>query len=94
MQKNLGLNKLAENESEVIQPEDKDISTRVTCISDCKYSQNPERTCMLETISLSMEKEGAFVCGQYSQLVQEMNPEETQGKVQAKNELGLAGAKK
>lgn len=90
----LGMAKIAENESEVIQPEEKEVSTRVTCISDCKYSQNPERTCMLETVSLSMGKEGMFGCGQYSQVVPEMDPDANDGQVQANNQLGLAGAKK
>lgn len=102
----LGLAKLAEEQTEVVKPEEQDKNTLVTCMSDCQYAQNPERVCMLESISLNMSKEGQFECGQYTPTQQaepqmqagaqpnasaEMN--QNAGQAQSQRQLGLAGAK-
>ncbi len=64
-----------EMETEVAQPEQQEKETVVTCMSNCTYSQNPERRCMLEGVSLSMdEKSGAFACGQYSPAQEQPQP--------------------
>lgn len=62
----LGLAKLAQDETTVVPPEGDSQNTVVTCMSDCMYSQNPEKTCMLKNISLALGKSGEFSCGQYS----------------------------
>lgn len=96
----LGLEKRAQEDSELITPEEKENATEVTCISNCKYSQNPEKRCMLKSISLQMPEEGTFICGQYDPV--EVAPEEQgmapgagemRGEVQSQNQLGLSGAK-
>lgn len=64
----IGLAKLAEFQDEATEPMDKANSqdTRVTCLSNCQYAQNPEKLCMLESISMQMMgQEGVFSCGQY-----------------------------
>lgn len=96
----LGLAKLAEQETEAVLPEEKEDETLVTCMSDCMYSQNPEKRCMLKSISLQMSEDGKsiFACGQYSP-VQQMDQQEedvsnVSGESQNKKQLGLSGAKK
>jgi len=73
----LGLSKYAqgEQEEELAGPEDTKGGGEelVTCLSDCIYAQNPEKTCMLKNIALKMSAPGKFECGQY-QKVQEMVP--------------------
>jgi len=100
----LGLSKLAEdNQTEIIQPEEKQTLTSVICNSNCQYSQNPEKVCMLKNVALVMEAGGEFSCSQYAPF-QQMQEEEQPGQEgqmarggagpsQAKRELGLAGAK-
>ena len=65
-----GLRKVAQQEqmTEVAAPEQpvNNDATTITCLSDCMYAQNPEKTCMLKNITLNMSKEGIFECGQYS----------------------------
>ena len=39
--------------------------TIITCLSDCIYCQNPEKTCMLSNVTISSEGAGSFICGQY-----------------------------
>ena len=67
----LGLEKLALNEmveqSNPDSEEQNEKETVVTCISDCMYCQNPEKTCMLNNVTFSMGEDGTFSCGQYSQ---------------------------
>lgn len=64
-----GLSKIAQQEqmTEVATPEQpqNNDATTITCLSDCMYAQNPEKTCMLKNITLNMSKEGIFECGQY-----------------------------
>ena len=59
-----GLDKIAqgEQETEVASPEQpmNNDSTTITCLSDCIYAQNPEKTCMLKNVSLNMSKEASF----------------------------------
>jgi hypothetical protein len=73
-----GLDKIAqgEQETEVAAPEQpmNNDSTTITCLSDCMYAQNPEKTCMLKNVSLNMSDQGAFECGQYKS-AQQMAPE-------------------
>lgn len=96
--KNIGLNKQAEDQTEVIQPEEKEIGTTIVCNSNCQYAQNPEKMCTLTNIALTMSKEGEFMCAQYVP-VQEMMEQEAQsdenakGESQSKKQIGLAGAK-
>ena len=97
---NIGLNKLAnEDQTEVIQPEEKEIGAKVLCNSNCTYAQNPEKLCMLGHIALTMSKDGEFVCGQYSPVQEvpeemgEAGAEKEKGENQANRQLGLAGAK-
>ena len=76
-----GLSKLAEED--IIeqstpagdQSEQKD--TSVTCLSDCMYCQNPERTCMVNSVSMIQDEQGNFTCGQYSPQ-QQVTPEQPQ----------------
>ena len=70
-----GILKIAEDQqTEVAPPEENEKETIVTCMSSCTYAQNPEKRCMLEGISLSMDEgSGTFMCGQYSQM-QQMQP--------------------
>jgi hypothetical protein len=91
----IGLSKLAEDsQTEVIQPEEKNTGTAILCNSDCRYSQNPEKLCMLTHIALTMGNVGEFVCGQYSPLEQPQDASaKTEGQTQAKREIGLSGAK-
>lgn len=82
----IGLSKLAEFQDETSAPMDKAQSqdTRVTCLSNCQYAQNPEKLCMLESISLQMMgQDGIFTCGQYSPVM-----DESEG-MQAEKEIGL-----
>ena len=71
-----GFFKLAlDEQTEVAPPEEDAKETVVTCMSNCTYSQNPEKRCMLESVSLSMdEKSGAFTCGQYSPAQETQDP--------------------
>lgn len=39
--------------------------TIITCLSDCIYCQNPEKTCMLNNVTISSQEGGSFMCGQY-----------------------------
>ena len=88
----LGLDKLAagEEQTEVASPEQpmNNDSTTISCLSDCMYAQNPEKTCMLKNITLNMSKEGTFECGQYMQ-VQAEQPVEQPNTVQPA-QTGLA----
>jgi len=72
----LGLDKLAqtEDQTEVASPEQpmNNDSTTITCLSDCTYAQNPEKTCMLKNVTFNMSKEGQFECGQYTPAAQEV----------------------
>lgn len=91
-----GFFKIAQGEeTEISQPEEKEKDTIVTCMSNCTYSQNPERRCMLEGISLSMdEQSGTFACGQYTPAQETMGAgmaHEAQPQ-QQKKEPGLPGA--
>lgn len=85
----LGLTKLAQqDQSEVIQPEEKDTGTAIVCNSDCRYSQNPEKLCMLTNIALTMGKQGEFVCAQYSPVMEGEQGQQVMGQ----NEMGMQGA--
>lgn len=58
-------------ETEISRPEQEGKETIVTCLSSCTYSQNPEKRCMLEGMSLSMDENvGTFTCGQFSPVQQ------------------------
>lgn len=77
-----GLDKLAQGEeqTEVAAPEQpmNNDSTTITCLSDCIYAQNPEKTCMLKNITLNMDDKGAtFECGQYSPAQAEVSEAQT-----------------
>jgi hypothetical protein len=93
----IGLEKIAnEDQTEVIQPEEKESSTAVICRSDCQYSQNPEKMCMLKTIALAEVEEGKFACAQYSpvqQMMEQAGMGQDQGAAQSGRQIGLAGAK-
>lgn len=80
-----GLDKLAmdDQQMDVAGPEmpqeatNNDSST-ITCLSDCMYAQNPEKTCMLKNVSLNMSGPGQFECGQYApqqQMAGDMHPQ-------------------
>ncbi len=78
-----GLSKVAQQEqmTEVAAPEQpaNNDSTTISCLSDCMYAQNPEKTCMLKNITLNMSKEGIFECGQYSPVqAQAQEPQQEQ----------------
>lgn len=57
-----------EQQTDVSMPEDnQDKDTTVTCMSDCIYSQNPEKRCTLDSVSLYLDgNAGTFSCGQYA----------------------------
>ena len=57
-----------ENMEQVAGPEGEEKDTAVTCVSDCQYSQNPEKRCMLDSVTFSQSEDGSFVCGQYAPL--------------------------
>lgn len=81
----IGLKKYAQANPEfTTQPEPVAHETMVTCLSDCQYSQNPEKSCMLKNISLSFNEQG-FICGQYSPLESTME-EEFQGEEESPEE--------
>ena len=63
-------------ESEVAPAEEtaKASETAVTCLGNCMYAQNPEKKCMLESVSISMGKPGEFACGQYSPTQEQVMP--------------------
>lgn len=103
---NLGLTKKAmEDQTEVIKPEDKDTNTNVLCNSDCSYSQNPEKLCMLRNLSLTMMEPGQFSCAQYRPVVSEEQAQpdpkskkstsvpKGKGEIQSDRQIGLSGAK-
>ena len=81
-----GLDKIAqgEQETEIASPEQpmNNDSTTITCLSDCMYAQNPEKTCMLKNVSLNLTEQGSFECGQYKS-TQEMVPEQQQASPEA-----------
>jgi hypothetical protein len=59
-------------EDPVSEPEEKPSETQVTCLSDCQYSQNPEKRCMLESVSISQDESESFMCGQFTPVAQQM----------------------
>ena len=71
-------------ETEVASPQQpmNNDSTTITCLSDCIYAQNPEKTCMLKNVTFNMSEDGAFECGQYQPAQQEV-PEEQVAQPQA-----------
>lgn len=50
----------------MIPPEANDQTTAVTCDSACKYAQNPEKRCMLGSVTYTQSEDGSFMCSQYS----------------------------
>lgn len=52
-------------EETIAPPEEQNKETTVTCLSGCQYAQNPEKRCMLESVSFSQDENGVFVCGQF-----------------------------
>ena len=79
--RNFGFSKLAqEGIIEQNTPEtsttEEEKETIITCLSDCVYCQNPEKTCMLSNVTLSSEGAGNFMCGQYQGGEQEQAPQE------------------
>ena len=111
--RNFGLSKLAaEDVIEQNTPEttttDEEKESIITCLSDCMYCQNPEKTCMLNNVTIKMEQDGTFGCGQYSATQQQEqdqelapNPQENQGAKapeeeapDAKAQIGLSKVKK
>lgn len=91
-----GFMKIAQDDTaEVAQPEERDKETILTCMSDCAYAQNPEKRCMLDSVSFSMdEKSGSFVCGQYQQTQDTTEGEAPapQEEEQVKKQPGLPGS--
>jgi len=93
-----GLDKLAQGEeqTEVAAPEQpmNNDSTTITCLSDCIYAQNPEKTCMLKNITLNMdEKQASLECGQYTPAQEEISEEQTSAVQAAPAASGLDKAK-
>ena len=72
----LGLSKYAQmgQDEEFVDPEERAQETVITCMSDCMYAQNPEKTCMLKNVSLAMSEAGQFTCGQYAPSQQAQAP--------------------
>lgn len=92
----LGLSKKAQEEGAIIAPEEKENATSIICHSDCKYSQNPERQCMLKSVALMMDRPNVFACGQYSPVQIQDTEQGTEGELgedQSQKQLGLSGAK-
>lgn len=42
-----------------------DQATQLTCDSACQFAQNPEKRCMLGSVTFTQDEQGTFMCSQF-----------------------------
>lgn len=67
------------------QPEEPEKETVVTCLSGCQYAQNPEKRCMLESVTFSQGEDQSFTCGQFMEVQPTMVPQAPEQPMQSMN---------